>query len=191
MLVAVAIFAFGLMAHASSNLAAQNLTRAEARNSVALQTVKGFTEALRSDTEWETLYGFLCDRLDMASAHPCTMYVSDFPVPAELGAVEVRVDVPRSAPVDGSGGAGGGTVPGDGTLPGGEEGGSTAPILREDVSMTTFGLPYDLNGDGTMDADARDGDYLVLPMRITFRWSAPGEAPQELTVFSWLRGERP
>ena len=42
--------------------------------------------------------------------------------------------------------------------------------LTETTADLDFGLPMDLNGDGTLDADDRSGDYEVLPIRIRLEW---------------------
>ena len=53
-----------------------------------------------------------------------------------------------------------------------------------------MGLPSDLNGDGKIDSDARDGDYTALPAVIEFRWVPRGEASRHLVFHTWLRGMR-
>jgi hypothetical protein len=63
-------------------------------------------------------------------------------------------------------------------------------VLREDLSLPLYGLPSDLDGDGTVDAAAHDGDYEALPVVVTFHWQPAGEAAHQLRLSTWLRGYR-
>ena len=68
---------------------------------------------------------------------------------------------------------------------------STGPaFLREDVTAAAFGLPADLNGDGTIDGDARDADYAVLPVTVLFHWQDERGGARELRLSTWLHGDR-
>ena len=168
----VSIFGVALLWHAASNLSGYRLMRAEASHGNALQTMRHFAERLRADSDWQTLYDRLVTHEATAPAqgHPPNVYYADFETPAELGTVGVVVEVPQAVAV--------GAVVG------------TPLILREDITAARFGLPYDLNGDGVVDADARDTDYRALPIILSFNWTAPGDAPQSLKLFTWLRGAR-
>jgi len=42
--------------------------------------------------------------------------------------------------------------------------------LFEDLDDSTFGLPLDLNGDGTIDGLDHSGDYQLLPVRVRVEW---------------------
>jgi hypothetical protein len=44
-------------------------------------------------------------------------------------------------------------------------------LLRESVSSPEFGMPRDLNGDGTIDGNDHSGDYVILPVRVRISWS--------------------
>jgi prepilin-type N-terminal cleavage/methylation domain-containing protein len=43
-------------------------------------------------------------------------------------------------------------------------------ILREDIVDADWSMPRDLSGDGLVDAAAHNGNYRLLPVRITIRW---------------------
>lgn len=169
----VAIIGMALLWHAASSLGGYNLMRAEASHSRALETLRHFIDRLRTDPEWETLYPRLAALADAplsGTGHPATVYYDDFDVPLVLGDVRVLVEVPRVAPL----------------APDPE----AALVLREDMLAERFGLPHDLNGDGSIDAAPRDDDYRALPVIVHFHWRAPGESPQVLRVATYLRGAR-
>lgn len=169
----VALLGMALLWHAASSLGGYNLMRAEGSHGTALETTRHFIERLRTDPDWETLYQRLADQADQpgsALGHPPEDYYEDFVPPASLGTVHVLVEVPRVAPLGG--------LPDD------------PFVLREDTEADRFGLPHDLNGDGSIDAAAHDHDYRALPVIVHFHWQAPGESPQVLRVPTWLRGAR-
>jgi len=62
--------------------------------------------------------------------------------------------------------------------------------LREDVVDARYGLPADLNADGEVTSDARDADFVVLPVRVTLQFERPGHGSQVCTLSTWIRGER-
>lgn len=173
-LVALSILALGLLAHASNSFSGQRLTQSEARRGTAIQTLRRFLERMRSDVAFATLYDRCRTLYDLAPqtdppAHAPARYYADFEVPAELGDVRVLVEVPRSPPAND---------------PGGDW------VLREDVTLAAHGLPFDLDGDGVIDDQPKDGDYRALPVLIHFAWTGVGDAPQRLRVSTWLKGER-
>ncbi len=175
-LLAVGLLATALFAHVGSVIEHHALAREEAARSRAILDQRQFLERLRADPEWRTLYTRLRTLQEQAElggvggvpledgrvAWPATTYVGEFEGQAELS---VLVDVPFADP------AGGGE-----------------PVLREDVNAPAYLLPGDLNGDGSVSDGARDGDYKVLPARVTFCWKAPGGGRRETTVTTWLRG---
>ena len=169
----VGLMGMALLWHAASSLSGYNLMRAESSHGAALQTVRHFMERLRTDPDWETLYGRLSAQADVAGppeGYLPQVYYSDFQPPNALGQVRIQVEVPRAAPV--------------GSLP-------TDPlVLREDITAVRFGLPHDLNGDGTVDSLDHENDYRGLPVIVHFNWTAPGESPQSLRVSTYLRGLR-
>ena len=65
-----------------------------------------------------------------------------------------------------------------------------APVLREDVADTAFGLPVDLNTDTVIDGEARNHDYEMLPVIVRMRWRGPKGSVEELRLHAWLRGDR-
>ncbi|MHC5012043.1 MAG: hypothetical protein ACYTG6_14040 [Planctomycetota bacterium] len=171
-LIAAAVAALALMAHLGTTLHGHRLSRAQESRSVALETLHQFIERTRADDDWAGLYGRLQSKLAAgASGYPLTAYYSDFPVPGELSQAEVLVEVPQALPVD-------------------AEAGETTMVLREDVSHPALGLPFDLNGDGVIDGEARNADYRALPATFTLRWYSVGGMQQEMRVTTWLKGER-
>ena len=169
----VALLGMALLWHAASSLGGYNLMRSEASHSQALETLRHFIERLRTDPEWETLYPRLAALAGAplsGTGHPPEVYYDDYEAPLALGRVRILVEVPRVAAVD--------AMPSD------------PLVLREDVTADRFGLPHDLNGDGSIDAASHDDDYRALPVIVHFHWQAPGESPQVLRVATWLRGAR-
>ena len=43
-------------------------------------------------------------------------------------------------------------------------------FLRETVTDADWGMPRDLNGNGSVDALNHNADYRLLPVRVTIRW---------------------
>lgn len=43
-------------------------------------------------------------------------------------------------------------------------------VLREDVHDDALGMPRDLDGDGAIDAHAKDDTYRILPVLVEIRW---------------------
>lgn len=46
-------------------------------------------------------------------------------------------------------------------------------VLREDTVNGALDTPRDLNLDGVVDSDARDGDYQILPVGVRLQWRGP------------------
>jgi hypothetical protein len=175
------VLLIALLGHVSSVLNENRMAREQVARSEALQVVQQLLERLRADEDWAGLYGRLRVLRDAAAtvstgqvrltdgrrAYDPTTYDPDFVVPEDAPVVSVLVDVPSSVP---------------------DEGGDE--ILREDVLLPEFGLPRDLNGDGHVYPDAREGDYVALPIVVTFCWQAPGQPAQQMRLATWLRGER-
>ena len=180
-LVAAGILSVALLGIIATTLGENRFVREETVRSGVLDVVQRFTEKLRADDDWVGLY----DRLrgleasvatlgekdallqDGRRSYPPTAYFSDFVLPRELDTMTVLVSVPSAADKD-----------------------TGVQVLREDINSGRFDLPADLNGDGTVDDAAHNGDYSVLPLHVTFRWVASGEYPQEMRMGLWLRGER-
>jgi hypothetical protein len=213
-----AVLAVALLGHTASIFSEHRLSRAEQARSTALLASEQFVERLRSDDDWPGLFARLntlqaisrnagsmtsgsygtessalatfdapwFDRgafsqvyatalhdyatlTDGRIAFPPQSYYPDFVNPTGFGAFHLHVEVP-SAP---------------------QAGATTGqPVLREDLSLTKFGLPADLNGDGFITDASRDDDYRVLPVVVTIRYTAGGEAPEELRISTWLWGYR-
>src|SRR5262249_41640837 len=145
---------------------------------VAILTLERFVERLRADTDWAGLYArlrplssesagdagltFFGPDLSLAT-HAPTTYYADFDVPARLGTVTVLVQVP-STTVSGVAG------------------------LRENEVAPRYGLPMDLNGDGSTDSATHDADTRVLPVVVHLRWQHKGRQANEIVVATCLRG---
>jgi hypothetical protein len=171
MLMAVVIGVLGLLAHASGILQGHNLARSEESRTIALQTMRELLERLRNDDDWASLYSRLGALLDSNGGwHATSSYYVDLEPSARLGTCSLRIDVPRFAAEDPVA--------------------SPGLFLREDVDDDVFGLPHDLDGDGTLGTATLDARYLVLPVRVRLRWQAAGEPGQEIRISTWLTGER-
>ena len=183
-LLGLVILAVGLLSHASLTMAEHRLSREQQLRSEGLHVARQLVERLRSDEDWAGLYDRLRARQALADtpssadalrledgreAFVPQAYFPDFALSRALPQVHVLIDVP-SGP--------------DPVTPGGPA------VLREDVTAPAYGLPADLDADGTVDADAHDGDYVVLPVRVTILWTPAGEAARQLTLPVWLRGRR-
>ena len=57
--------------------------------------------------------------------------------------------------------------------------------LREDLVLPQFGLPYDLNASGDIQAAPVNADYQLLPVRVRVEWTG-SNGDQELEVRTWL-----
>jgi hypothetical protein len=176
-LVAATVVAISLLAHAATTLGGHRLTKSDEGRSIAIQATRQFLERMRSDEDWASLYTRMRVLEAQARAQgrdavdglllPPTAYYADYIVPAGISSVGVLVTVPDSAPVGGG-----------------------ANVLREDAALPEFGLPFDLNGDGVIDAASRNADYRALPVMVTFRYEVAGAPPVSLSVHTWLVGER-
>ncbi len=178
LLVSATVIAVALLAHAASVVRHQRLSADGDERGTALLTAERFIERMRADTDWAGLYtrlrplsvestgdttlSRLGPDLSLRTRAP-TDYYADFSTPTRLGTVTVLVQVPSS------------TVSG-------------VTALRENVSAPRYGLPADLNGDGSIDGNSRNSDYHALPVVVHLRWVHPGRDPQEVVVPAWLRG---
>jgi hypothetical protein len=174
-LLTASFVALAILGLASTTLAGHRLAQTEQARGVALQTTRALLERLRADEDWSGLYGRLWAKVDpqlvdAGATWPISDFYDDLEVPAMLGEVRVRLEVPAATPA------------------GAAEG--TPAILREDAPLPRFGLPYDLNGDGVVDNQSRAGDYRALPVVINLHWQPPGGIAQTLRTTVWLRGER-
>ncbi|MEO0653093.1 MAG: hypothetical protein AAFZ65_20625, partial [Planctomycetota bacterium] len=57
--------------------------------------------------------------------------------------------------------------------------------LRENLNLPEFGLPYDLNADGAVDASDVSADYRLLPVVVEIEWTG-ASGDQTLEVSTWL-----
>jgi hypothetical protein len=172
-----------VLTQVSSTLAEQRLLKEQRARRTCLQAMRQFVERLRSDDAWSTLYARLHAQALLArtpgldatllddgrEAFPPSAYYADYVAAPGTEGARVLVEVP-AAPLA--------------TDPLGPE------VLREDVAQPVFGLPADLNGDGTIDGASRNADYAVLPLLVTWRWAPVGEAARDEHVVLWLRGNR-
>ena len=169
-----------VMVHSATVLSVQRMGASAAERGIAVETLARFVERMRADLDWAGLYARLrplsmestgdttLSRLGVdlrLTTRPVTSYYGDFTVPTSLGQVTILVQVPS---IDAGGVA----------------------ALRENVSAPRYGLPYDLNGDGAITGDSRNGDYLALPIVVHLRWQRPARRAQEVVLATWLRGQR-
>jgi hypothetical protein len=178
-MVATAIVMIVILGHVSSTVAQHNLAQSQRARSEILRCAGEFLERLRGEEDWAGLYARLrylqgnvassgiADRT-LADGRRTYLPATYFPGFVSPPPMTVLVDVPSSPDED------------TGVL-----------ILREDASLPDYLLPADLNGDGVVEASARDADYAFLPVRVTFRWDKPVQGGREqFTVLTWLEGER-
>ena len=208
-LIGATILAVALLGHTASIFSEHRLSEGERARSIAVLAAEQFLERMRSDDEWASQYGRLntlraLSRLaptgdlksvptetwfdqeallaayELASGDhafledgrlvfPPQVYYDDFVSPSGLHGFHVLVDVP-AAPL----GA-------DLTGP---------PVLREDLFVDAFALPADLNGDGTIDDEAHDSDYMAIPIRVSVRFSHSDGKFEEFKIGAWLWGYR-
>lgn len=180
------VLSVALLTHLTGVMGEHRLVGEGRDRSGALLATSQVLERLRADEDKPGLYGRLRQRAQAARlsgelatgevrlstgrrAYPPTTYFPDF-VASPGGDVHVLIDVPLATPVD----------PSD----------PRPDVLREDLADAPFGLPLDLNGDGVVDDQPRDDDYLLLPVRLYVYWKPSGEAARELKMAAWIRGER-
>jgi type II secretory pathway pseudopilin PulG len=181
-LFSAAILVIAVMGNASSVSSSHSGVRQVTDRSKALEVFGRFLEQLRGDEDWGGLYARLRTRtaegaqdanlthhgVDPSLAtHAPTVYYADFTLPTDLGTVTFLVQVPAS-----------------------RAGAGTPLTLRENLVAPRYGLPADLNGDGTIASDSRESDYRALPVVIRMRWTRSNGAAEELVLPTWLRGER-
>ncbi len=113
-----------------------------------------------------TRSGFVSLR-DGRRAFAAQTYYDDFVVPAGIRDFHVAVEVPSAPTAE-----------------------DPTPVLREDVPLSRFGLPADLNGDGVIDDKAHSGDYRTIPVIVTYRWTSATGGAEELRLSTWIWGNR-
>ena len=53
--------------------------------------------------------------------------------------------------------------------------------LRENLALSSLGMPHDLNGDGAIDAANHAADYKLLPVLVSVSWRGPS-APMRVEL---------
>ena len=205
-LIGATILAVALLGHTASIFSEHRMSEGERARSTALLATEQFLERMRSDDDWAGLYdrlntlravsaGGTLDAISLKAwydaesvfavnqlarkdhatledgriVYPPTVYYEDFVAPSGLQSFHVLVEVPAAAL--------------NSDLTG-------TPVLREDLSLSTFGMPADLNGDGVIDDQSHNDDYLAIPIRVSIRFSHSDGKFEELTFGSWLWGYR-
>jgi type II secretory pathway pseudopilin PulG len=172
------VLAVALLGHVASTFHEYRLAREEQTRSEVLAVARQFMERMRSDEDFAGMYQRLRTLQDLAAAptvpgerledgrlaFPPTAYYPDFVLPELLASLGVLVDVPFDPAAPAS--------------------------LREDVEDPRFGLPADLDGDGTIDDLSHRADYEALPVLVHLRWRPHGEAAHQMRLATWLRGYR-
>ncbi len=169
------VISIAMLGHVASTLSEHQMAADGQYRSEALQLARQFIERMRGDEDFAGLLGRirtvqiatnLPGGVALANgrrAYAPDTYYPDFVLPSELDSMVVRVEVPLDP---------------------------TTKSLREDLDEPWFGLPRDLDGDGDIDAEARDDDYRALPLSLTFHWTPPGRPACELRFSTWLGGRR-
>ena len=182
-LMSVSVLAVALLGHLSVSWSANQLATQQRLRSQGLRHAEQFIERLRADDDWPTLLARIDAKLieavtpttsplaqrlqDGRLCFPVTDYYSSFHDPMGADHFAVLIDVPGTRAMDG------------------------APLeLRESAVEPRYSLPSDLNGDGIVDTDVRNFDYIALPIIVYFRYREPGHPEVELEVHTWLRGQR-
>lgn len=179
---AISVLSIALMGHLSLSWSSNKLATQQRMRSKGMRLAEQFLERLRSDDDWPTLMSRLDAKLLTATSptaplgtklmdgRVCFAVTEYYP-----GFVGARPVHEFAVLVD---------VPGTRSLPG-------LPLqLTEDELAPEFSLPSDLNGDGVIDSDPRNSDYVGLPVVVYCRYSKPGHPPYELELHTWLRGQR-
>ena len=177
-LIGTVVIAIALMGHMASAFSEYRMARGEQARSEVLHVARQFVERMRSDDDWSGLYDrlralqLLSDTTSPLGEHledgrrawPPHHYYPDFVLPEWLDSLVLLVDVPFDP--------------------------MKVTDFREDGNQPRYGLPADLDGSGEIDAASRLGDYLALPVVLTFRWRANGETAHQMRLSTWLRGTR-
>jgi hypothetical protein len=181
-LVGLVILTVAVLGHLSGVTAAQKHAKATEERALAVLTLQRLVERLRADTDWMGLWNRLRvysreSTTDAGLTHlgvdltlqtyPYYYYYSDLNVPAVLRNATFLVQIPWRW---------------DATL--------GQYQLREDAVAPRYGLPWDLDGDGVVDAASHHADYRQLPVVVRIRWQPKGQSAQEVVVSTWLRGDR-
>jgi prepilin-type N-terminal cleavage/methylation domain-containing protein len=179
-LLASAILVLALLGHAASVAAEHTLAKSLNDRGLAIQTLQKVIERVRADPDWSGLYATLRAKSTESSGdtglswlkedtslttYALTSYYSDLVAPTSLGTVTVLIQVPST------------TVSG-------------VAALRENATAPRYGLPHDLNGDGTIDGNSRDSDYRSVPIVARLRWKRGAQNAQEVVLTTWITGER-
>ena len=177
-LIGTVVIAIALMGHMASAFSEYRMSKGEQARSEALHVARQFVERMRSDDDWPGLYARL-RALQLLADSPSTAgerledgrrawspsrYYPDFVLPEWLGSLVLLVDVPFDP--------------------------DNKTDFREDLLQPRYGMPADLDGNGTIDETSRLDDYLALPVVLTFRWRPNGETAHQMRLSTWLRGNR-
>jgi prepilin-type N-terminal cleavage/methylation domain-containing protein len=188
MVIVVAILVTGILTHVSTLAVAHRHARETEEHGLAVATVQRFIERIRAESDWAGLW----ENLRVQSAEStgdtslthmgadaglavfdATTWYSGFIVPSTLQdaspTAESYCRFLIQVPVSND----------SGTF-----------TLREDTNAPRYGLPWDLNGDGAIDANDHSGDYRQLPIVVRMRWKKAGQQANEIVVATWLRGIR-
>jgi len=152
-LVASAVLAIGLLAHAALTTVGHAHQRHVEESRLALQAARAKVEEMWSH-DFKTLF--------VAYDEVTTNDPPDEPAPGPHFDVHGLSRTPR----DPDGRVGRVIFP--------VEPIDADPVLREDVEMPEVGLPFDLDGDGVIDSAAKDTTYVHLPVVIEIRWRGAG-----------------
>ena len=166
-MVTVSVLAIGLLAQASLTVSSYSQTLLNRERRLAMEGARSQLEILKG-RELATVFA--------AYDASTTNDPPDAPGP--------DFDVPSLQPVAGDPDGHVGRV----IFPVGEPpetSGTFDPVLREDLSDTAMGMPADLDGDGAIDANPKDGTYIHLPVTVEVEWAGK-VGRQTLRITTWL-----
>jgi prepilin-type N-terminal cleavage/methylation domain-containing protein len=146
LLVAATVFTVVAGAVINAIIASTALNRTNRESVLAMEAASSIVETLKA-AQLDEVFA----RFDASAGNDPVAGVSPG------AAFEVAGLEPQSADADGF--VGGISFPGDGAT------------LREDAVDADLGMPRDLDGDGAIDALDHSGDYRLLPVRVTVRWT--------------------
>ncbi|MEW6745532.1 MAG: hypothetical protein AB1486_22495 [Planctomycetota bacterium] len=165
---ALAILTVAFLAHASLTVTGKAHNRLNEEKRLALEALRAQLEILRN-------FDF----------HTCFAAFDEATINDPPGARGPHFDIEglSSSPSDADGRVGRIVFPT--AVP--DEGG--APVLREDVADPRLMMSADLDGDGLIDAFAKDTAYVHLPVLVEARWrGSAGDA--RVTLATWLTPRR-
>ncbi len=165
--ITVSVVAIGLLAQASLTISSYSQTALNKERRLAMQGVRSQLEVIKG--------------MELANVFAAFDESTDND-PADAPGPHFDIKGLRPIPGDADGHVGRVVLP-VGDPPESSE--SSDPVLREDVSDTLMGMPYDLDGDGIIDSLPKNGTCIHLPVTIEVEWTGK-IGRQILQLTTWL-----